>query len=166
MKAYELYAAIAPSIVTDMLDWFRDHDRNIYKSAIASLAQQRKLRPVFIQKKPLAEQYAWIHKMLTVKSCSAIGEHLLQAWLMAGQQEMLAAFCDAMGIEHDGKGSVNGELPEVLDAGKLDQAVDTLLGKFDSKLVTLYLTCFNLQHEGGWDALNAKLQGDERLSLS
>lgn len=166
VKSYEIYTAADPEIVTTMLDWFRDHDRNVYKSTVATLAQSRKLRPVFVQKKPLADQYAWILKTLRMKSSEAIGEHLLQAWLMAGNQEMLAAFCDAMGIEHDGKGSVTGDLPDEIDAAKLDAAVDELLGKFDPKLVTLYLRVFNLQAPGGWTALGEKLESDERLKLA
>nr|WP_221285091.1 hypothetical protein [Haloferula luteola] len=149
-----------------MLDWFRDNDRNVYKTAVATLAQSRKLRPVFIQKKALPEQYAWILKTLQTKSAEAIGEHLMQAWLMAGNQELLAAFCDAMGIEHDGKGSVTGELPEELDAAKLDAAVDSLMERFDPKIVTVYLQFFNLQNSGGWGALSSKLESDERLKLA
>ncbi len=166
VKAHELFTAADPALVTQMLDWFRDHDRNVYKSAVATLAQSKKLRLVFIQKKPLTEQYAWILKTLRGKQADTIGEHLLQAWFMAGNQEMLAKFCDAMGIEHDGKGSVTGDLPKELDAAKLDEAVDTLAGAYDPKLVTLYLHVFNLQRPGGWDALTAKLNGDSRLALA
>ncbi len=166
MKAHELYTAADPALVTRMLDWFRDNDRNVYKSAVSTLAQTKKLRLVFIQKKPLPEQYAWILKTLRGKPADTIGEHLLQAWFMAGNQPMLAAFCDAMGIEHDGKGAVTGDLPQELDAAKLDAAVDSLLAGHDPKLFTLYLRVFNLQHPGGWAALSAKLEGDPRLVLA
>ncbi len=165
MKAHELYNAADPSLFIQMLDWFRANDRNVYKSAVATLAQSRKLRPVFVQKKSLPDQYAWILKTLQSKQSDTIGEHLLQAWFMVGNQELLAKFCDAMGIEHDGKGSVTGDLPETIDAGKLDSAVDELLGAYDPKLVTLYLRVFNLQVPGGWDALSAKLENDARLVL-
>lgn len=103
MKAHELYSAVDPELVTQILDWFRANDRNVYKSAVATLAGNRKLRPVFIQKKPLAEQYSWIHKTLKLNACDTIGEHLLQAYLMAAQQSLLAMFCDGMGIPHDNK---------------------------------------------------------------
>ena len=166
MKAHELFTAADPALSTQMLDWFRDHDRNVYKSAVATLAQSKKLRLVFIQKKPLPEQYAWILKTLRSKTADTIGEHLLQAWFMAGNQEMLAKFCDAMEIEHDGKGSVTGDLPKDLDAAKLDGAVDTLVGAYDPKMVTLYLHVFNLQRPGGWETLTAKLEGDSRLTLA
>lgn len=165
VKSYEIYSAIDPSVVNSMLDWFRDNDRNVYKTAVATLAQSRKLRPVFVQKKPLPDQYAWIRKTLQLKSSETIGEHLMQAWLMAGNQNMLAAYCDAMGIEHDGKGSVTGALPDELDAAKLDAAVDSLVEKFDPVLVSVYLRFFNLQKPGGWPALEAKLESDERLKL-
>ena len=148
-----------------MLDWFRDHDRNVYKSALASLAQTRKLRLVFLQKKPVAEQYAWALKTLKLRQTDEIGEHLLQVWLMAGNQDLLVKFCDGVGIEHDGKGSVNGELPETLDAEKVKATVDAILADFDPKLVTLYLTVFNRQQPGGWPAVGDLLENDDRLTL-
>lgn len=167
MRSHELYTAVDPALITQMLDWFRANDRNVYRSAVATLAQNRKLRPVFVEKKPLAEQYAWILKTLQLKACDTIGEHLLQAWLMAGNQGLLAAFCDGMGIPHDGKGSVVGDLPKKIDPARLDASVDRLLeGGFNPKLVSLYLHCFNMQNPGGWPELTGKLADDSRLALA
>ena len=166
VKAHELYTAVDPALVTQILDWFRANDRNVYKSAVATLATNRKLRPVFIEKKSMVEQYAWIHKTLKLKPCETIGEHLLQAYLMAGQQSLLAMFCDGMGIPHDGKGSVVGDLPKNLDSARLDATIDRLVDVFEPKLLTVYLHCFNMQLPEGWPALNAKLESDERLVLA
>lgn len=166
VKAHELYTAVDPALVTQMLDWFRANDRNVYKSAVATLAGNRKLRPVFIQKKPLTEQYAWIHKTLKLHACDNIGEQLLQAYLMAGQQSLLAMFCDGLGIPHDGKGSVVGDLPKKLDSERLNATVDRLVGLFDPKLLALYLHCFNMQIPGGWPEMTEKLSSDERLKLA
>lgn len=166
VKSHEIYAAVPPVLVTKMLDWFRANDRNVYRSAVATLAKQRKLRPVFIEKKPLVEQYAWLHKTLQIHACDSIGEQLLQAWLMSGQQPMLAAFCDAMGIPHNGQGAVVGDLPKKIDAERLDAAIDALIEKkFHPMLIAVYLHCFNLQQPGGWPELSAKLANDERLQL-
>jgi hypothetical protein len=166
VKAHELYAAADPVLVTEMLDWFRANDRNVYKSAVATLAGNRKLRPVFIQKKPLPDQYAWIHKTLKLNATDTIGEHLLQAYLMSAQQSMLGMFCDGMGIPHDGKGSVVGDLPKNLDRERLDATIERLVDIFEPKLLTLYLRCFNLQVPGGWKDLSEKLESDERLKLA
>lgn len=166
VKAHDLYSAVDPALVKDMLDWFRENDRNVYKTAIATLAGRRKLRPVFIQKKSLAEQYAWVHKTLKIPALDDLGEQLLQAYLMSAQQSLLAMFCDGMGIAHDGKGSVVGDLPKKLDGERLNESIDKLIGLFGPKLLTLYLHCFNMQVAGGWPELTAKLESDERLALA
>ena len=166
MKSHEIFTAVDPSVVTGILDWFRANDRNVYRTAVATLASNRKLRPVFVEKKTLADQYAWIHKTLQLRACESIAEQILQAYLMAGQQPMLVMFCDGMGIPHDGKGAVIGNLPKDLDVERLTATIDRLLGIFDPKLVTLYLQCFNMQVPGGWPEMSAKLASDERLKLS
>ncbi len=166
VKAHELYTAVDSAFVSQILDWFRANDRNVYKSAVATLAGNRKLRPVFIQKKSMVEQYAWIHKTLKLHACDTIGEHLLQAYLMAGQQSLLAMFCDGMGIPHDGKGSVVGDLPKKIDLERLNTTIDRLVDIFDPKLLTVYLHCFNMQVPGGWAELSTKLESDERLVLA
>ncbi|MFD2159978.1 hypothetical protein ACFSW8_13805 [Rubritalea tangerina] len=166
MNAYEIYQNIKPSIIVDLFQWMRNEERELYKTTVATLANDRKLRPVFIQKKPVADQIAWMHKTLKLKSCDMVGEHLFQVYFMQGQQDLLVSFCDAMDIEHDGKGSVDGDLPETLDADKLKAAVDTLVEKFDPQLVSLYLRVFNLQTENGWDSLTELIASDDRLALS
>lgn len=165
VKAHEIYSAVDPALVTEILDWFRANDRNVYKSAVSTLAANRKLRPVYIQKKSMAEQYAWIHKTLKLNACNAIGEQMLQAYLMAAQQSLLGMFCDGLGIPHDGKGSVVGDLPKKIDEERLNSTIDRLAGLFDSKMLTLYLYCFNSQVPGGWPELTEKLVSDERLKL-
>ncbi len=166
MKAHELYSAVDPAIVTQILDWFRANDKNVYRSAVATLANNRKLRPVFIEKKSMADQYAWIHKTLKINACDTIGEHLLQAYLMAGQQSLLAMFCDGMGIPHDGKGSVVGNLPKKLDTERLNSTIERLVDVFEPKLLAVYLHCFNMQVVGGWPELSEILASDERLKLA
>jgi hypothetical protein len=85
---------------------------------------------------------------------------------MAGQQSMLGMFCDGMGIPHDGKGSVVGNLPKGLDKERLDATVEKLVDVFDPKIFTLYLHCFNMQVPGGYPTLTEKIESDERLTLA
>lgn len=166
MNAFEIYQDIAPSLVSDMFLWIRENDRQLYKSALATLAANRNLRPVFVEKKSVADQIAWLHKTLKLRTSDTIGEHLFQVYFMKGQQDLLKGFCDGMGIEHDGEGSVEGSLPDTLDDEKLKTTLDDLLGKFDPKLVTLYLRIFNLQTKDGWDNIAALLENDDRLALN
>ena len=165
MKPHELFKEIDPAVVTELFTTFRDEDREVYKSALTSLAQSRKLRPVFIQKKPVVEQIAWMHKTLMLRGSDMVGEHLLQVWFMKFQQPLLIRFCDGMGIGHNGEGSVEGELPAEMDAAKLTETVDGLYADFNPRIVSLYLHLFNLQRPGGWDGLADMLANDGRIVL-
>lgn len=166
MHAYELYTNMAPSLVTQQFEWMRDTERELYNTAISTLAEGAKLRPVFVKKKSVADQIAWLHKQLKAKKTNMVGEHLLQAWFMQGQQEMLITFCNAMGIKHDGKGAVEEELPEELDEVKLKEAVDALFEKFPTDITSLYLHVFNIQTQTGWESLSKILEEDDRISIS
>ncbi len=165
MKPHEIFTAVDPAVVQEMLDWFRENDKNVYKSAVSTLAARRKLRPVFVQKKSFADQYAWIQKTLQVKVCDDVGEQILQAYLLSAQQSMLAMFCNGLGIVHDGKGAVVGDLPKKLDRERLDTTIEQLVDVFDPKILTLYLYCFNMQLPNGYVELTEKLESDERLKL-
>jgi len=166
VTAFEIYKNIDPALISDMFLWIRENDRQLYKSAVGTLTATRRLRPVFVEKKAIPEQIAWLHKALQVRTSDTVGEHLFQVYFMKGQQEILKNFCDGMGIKHDGEGSVDGSLPENLDDDKLKKTIDTLLEANDPKLITLYLRIFNLQTKGGWDNLKNILESDERLKLA
>lgn len=166
MRPHEIYKSVNPELVTRMLDWFRSNDKNVYKHALGTLANSRKLRLVYVQKKSMKDQYDWIHQTLQLRASDTMGEHLLQAWFMAGQQHILSSFCDSLGILHDGKGSIHGDLPKKLDDERLSAGIEKLLTENDRGLVALYLHVFNMQTEGGWDNLTEKLKSDERLQLA
>jgi len=166
VNAHEIFTQVDSAFVAQILDWFRANDRNVYKSAVSALAANRKLRPVFVEKKSMADQYAWVHKTLKIRATDSIGEQVLQAYLMAAQQSLLAMFCDGLGIPHDGKGAVVGDLPKKLDTERLNSTIDRLVDVFDPKLLTVYLHCFNLQVQGGWPELSEKLASDARLQLA
>ena len=166
MTAHELFKAVKPSIVQDIFTWMRETDRELYKTVLGSLATNRKMRLAYLQKKPVVEQIAWMHKTLELKTSDMIAEHTLQVYFMKGQEDMLATFCDGVEIPHDGKGQVEGELPDSLAPDKVKSAVDALIEKYDPALVALYLHTFNLQTPSGWTSLSEALTSDERLKLS
>ena len=165
MKPHELYKAAGLPLASQMLDWFRRHDKNVYKQAISNLANARKLRPLYVTKKSTAEQYKWIYATLQLRASDTLGENLLQAWFMAGHQPMLGCFCDALDIQHDGKGSITGDLPTALDDAALDAGIAKLLESYDPPLVALYLHVFNMQQESGWPNLSHRLANHEGLRM-
>ena len=111
MKAYYIFQQADEQTISDILDWMRNQERAIYRAAVRELGALKKLRPEFIQRKPLQEQFSFIKKMLGWKPSNEIGDHLLQVWLLRKHQDMLITFLNTLGIPHDGNGIVN-ELPE------------------------------------------------------
>jgi len=165
MRAYQIMQGMSPDLGREMLVYFRDGEhREVYTTTVSTLASQKKLRPVFIQKKPKDAQVDWMLKALGQRGADQVAEHLLQLWLMKEHQVILVDFLDGLGIEHDGDGAVE-DLPETLEAGKVKSAVDALLAKHPAEPVAVYLHMFQLQSPGGWDALGEEIASREEFAL-
>ena len=164
MRAYQIFQNISPETGHQIIDFLREEDRDSYRATLSSLAAQRRLRPIFIQRKTREAQADWMIKNLQLKQCDGACEHLLQTWLMKGYQDVLVSFLDGVGIEHNGKGEVE-DLPEEIDEKKLKETADTLLGEYDHELVAVYFHMFNLQRVDGWDSLTSLLKSEPRLKL-
>lgn len=165
MLAHQLFQSMSPVLGQEIMSWMRDNEKDVFKAAITSLAQQRKLRPVFVTRKTKEQQVAWMLETLKLRLTEAIGENVLQVWLMKGQAEMLAAMLDQLGVTHDGKGGVEGDIPSEFDAAKVQAGVDTLLAKYPAESVAVYLHLFQLQQPGGWPAIAAQLESNAKLKL-
>jgi hypothetical protein len=96
----------------------------------------------------------------------AIGENLLQIWLMKGRPAMLISFLNALGVTHDGQGGIEGDIPAQLDSAKIKAGADALLAAHSAEEVAIYLNLFQLQQLGGWPELQAVLDADPRLGWS
>lgn len=164
MKAYQIFQSISPELGTTIFEDLRENHRDVYKSILVSLAQEKRLRPVFVQRKPVVQQIKWMGDSCKLRACSSVSEHLLQIWLLKSQQEMLKSFLDDLGIEHDDEGTAD-DLPEKLNAKKLKSAVEGLLKDHPREHVALYLHVFQLQQPNGWTELADLLEKDERLVL-
>jgi hypothetical protein len=163
MNSSQLFNEMPRDLAQTILYYLRDEQREAYKAAINTLAQQRKLRPVFIQRKPKEAQVQWLAQTLSLKGSAEVGDQILSIFLMQGRQEMLRHFLDAMDIEHDGEGSVE-DLPETLDSTRLQSSVDSLLSSYPEQEGVLYLKIFQEQSEGGWPELQAIIDTDPRFT--
>ncbi len=162
---HELYQKMSPELAAGGLAYLRKEDRDTYKTGLSSLAIQRKLRPAFIQKRSGDKQIEWMVEMMKMRTSVAVAEHMLQSWLMKEHTDMLVMFLDKLEIDHDGEGSVEGELPEELDDEKLNGAIDMILGRKDPEVVAVYLHMFKLQRPVEWDNLGKLLESDSRLAI-
>lgn len=162
MKAHEIFQHASSDLTRDMFHYLRTEQKEVYQTAVATLAQGRKLRPVFIQRKRPEDQYVWLQKTTKLRGSEGVDEHLLQLWLLKAHQDLLVSFLDGVGIEHDGEGAAD-DLPEEIDAKKLKATIDGLLGDHDAELIRIYLHTFQLQKTGGWETIDKLIATDERL---
>jgi len=160
-----LFEKMDPEISDAIFTFIFTKEKPLYKATIDALTKQRNLRPVFVERKPKAERFAWMKTALSRRSGNSVAAHLLQIWLVGAQAALLNDFLDHLGIEHDETGTVP-ELPPAPEKEKLLAAIDHVLARHDPRVVTLYLHAFqSLDDEGGWETLGAILAEDPRFRL-
>ena len=165
MTPNEIFARMPANTAGTIFGDIFEKEKPLYKNLIESLARQRKLRPVFIERKPRPERFAWIKEALGRKVNEGISAHLLQIWLVSKHAPLLCDFLDALGIKHDENGTVEN-LPPAPARDALEPAVETILARHDRADVSIYLHSFQALHDnGGWPALHEILESDERLRL-
>ena len=162
MKAHQIFQEMQPETAQSVFQYLRDEQREVYSASLATLAQNRKLRPVFVQRKPAPQQIDWLVKNIRLKGSDEIAEHVIQLWLMKGHQDLLTTFLDGVGIEHDGEGAAE-DLPEKIDEKKLKKTVEGMLGKHDPELVKIYIHVFQLQQYGGWPEIEKLIESTPAL---
>jgi hypothetical protein len=166
MKAHLMFHAMTPATSQAITGWLRETEKAVFSSALASLAAQRKLRPIFVTRKTRTEQIAWMAEQLKSRLNEAIGENLLQIWLMKGRPAMLISFLNSLGVPHDGNGGIEGDIPATLDPEKIKAGAAALLEKHPAEEVAIYLNLFQLQQPGGWPELAEVISADSRLQFS
>ena len=164
MNASEIFQHLSPGLNEQVLSYLNTAEKPTYKVAIQTLATQRKLRPIFVERKPRAERQAWIGAALARPNNEGIASNLLQMWLMGAQAPVLCDFLDALGIEHDEHGGIES-LPAAPEAEKINAAVEATLAKHPAEIVAVYLHSFQTMDIAGWPTLGETLEKDTRLHL-
>ncbi len=166
MKAHEIFNHISLPLATEMFTFLHTNEKPMYKAAIQGLANQRNLRPVFIERKPPNERFPWIKSALGKRISDTLAAHLLQAWLLGAHKQMLCDFLDALEIAHDDDGTVE-VLPTAPPKEQIKAAADALLKKYPAEAVAIYLHAFrDMDSAIQWPPLNELLEGDARLKLA
>jgi len=154
---------MSPALALEILNYAYESDKPLYRAALSSVAEARKLRPVFLERQPRAERHSAMLQTLTRPSLDLVTGNLIRAWLLKKYNSMLCDFLDALGITH--KEGVVEDLPSSMDDAKLQSAVDALLLKYPPEAVAVYLNAFSDMNEVNWPGLKTILESDKRLQL-
>src|ERR1051326_2036683 len=165
MKSHEIFQKMSPAIAAQIFAFLHTEQKPVYKAAIQGLANQRNLRAVFIERKPPGERFPWMQAALGRPLGDALAAHLLQAWLLGANKEMLCDFLDALEIKHEDDGTVD-ELPAAPPKEKIAGAVARLLEKYPAENVAVYLHAFrDMDSTVQWPALDQILAEEARLAF-
>jgi hypothetical protein len=164
MKCYEIFSKLSPELTNEIFSYLLESEKAVYKAIVQNVASRRKLRPVFIERKPRNERHAWLHQALSMKGADDITTQLFQIWLLGAHREMICEFLDSLGIAHDGKGVVES-MPSEPPREELNDIISKLLNTHTPEVVAVYLHAFQAMDDTGWSALNDLVANDPRLAL-
>lgn len=164
-KPYEIFAALFPAVAEQLFSYIHEREKPLYKATIDTLAKQRKLRPIFLERKPRLERHTWMKDALGRKVNEAVAAHLLQIWLVGAHAKLLCDFLDGLGIAHDENGTIE-TLPPAPAKEALIKAIDPLFEKHDPAVVVVYLQAFQALDDNGWTTLAELIAEDPRLQLT
>ena len=164
MTYHELFGFMSPELSKRILDETYTNDKPLYKLTLAAIADAKKLRPAFYEKKARVERDADMISMLSRPRLEDAGANLLRGWLMKTQKPLLIDFLNSLGLKH--KDGVVDDFPPTLEDAKLKKAIDDVLAKHPKEIAIVYLNAFGNMNEAGWTNLNEMLEKDERLQLA
>jgi hypothetical protein len=145
---------MSPALAAEIFTFLQTEQKPVYKAAIQGLANQRNLRSVFIERKPPNERFPWMQAAFGRKISDSLASHVLQAWLLGANKQMLCDFLDALEIKHADDGTVD-DLPAEMPKEKIAAAVNQLLGKYAAENVAVYLHAFReMDSTVQWPALD------------
>ena len=68
MTAHQLFAAISPALAAQILEAVHTTDKDLYRVALYSIAQARKVRPVFLERQPREDRHRTMTTALPVQT--------------------------------------------------------------------------------------------------
>jgi hypothetical protein len=165
MRSHEIFQRISPALAGEIFTFLQTEQKPVYKAAIQGLANQRNLRGVFIERKPPLERHPWMQAALSRNVSDSLASHLLHAWLLGANKQVLCDFLDAMEIKHEEDGTVE-ELPPAPPKEKIANGVARLLEKYPAETVAVYLHAFrDMDSAVQWPSLDEILAEEPRLKL-
>lgn len=162
MTGSDAFSHLSPTATEDLFRYFSDNDKPAYKACLQMLANRRKLRLVFVERKSKPERHEWMRAELARKSNEDIAIELIQTWLLTVHKAMICQFLDSLGVSHDGNGLLE-TLPAEPSEEKLQASIDALLASNSPEIVSIYLRLFSAMDIANWPTLEKILTNDPRL---
>jgi hypothetical protein len=163
MTCHELFGFMSTTLANEILHYAHTTNKPLYRATLNAVAESRKVRPIFMERKPPPERNKLILESLTRPRLEAAAAELLRTWLIKAENALLVDFLNQMGIEH--KEGIAENFPETVDETKLNGVIDQLLAQYAPEKVVVYLNALSALQVVIWPNLNRLLESEARLQL-
>jgi hypothetical protein len=163
MSCHELFGFMSAPLADEIIHYVHSADKPVYRATLSAVADARKVRPIFLERKGLPERHSLVLNSLTRPRLEAAAAELLRGWLVKAQTQMLTDFLDSLGIVHDH--GIAENFPATVDDAKLKAAIELLLSKYPQETVVVYLNALGALHVTRWSNLENLLEQEPRLQL-
>jgi hypothetical protein len=130
--------------------WNDEHGMEQQVEVIVTLARKLNFRPKSLQTLPLERRAKLLAGQNDVSD--AVASRALIAYHLEAERPMMAAFLDALGIEHD-NGLITAEEVAAPDKTTLTKGVQTIKAEFPADAVRVYLHTLALLDGDTWAGL-------------
>src|SRR5687767_1270571 len=110
LTSHEMLGFMSPNLSQEILENLATTDRDLYRATMASVAEARKVRAIFLERKPRNERHSAMVSTLSRASMEPVASNLIRGWLMKQHLPLITSFLDLIGIKHE-KGVIE-DLPE------------------------------------------------------
>lgn len=161
MKSYQVFAGMSPAQAQRFFDTIAGEAPGLLRETVAAAALVLKVRPAFLARQKGRARQRLLQQALSRVTLNAMAEEVLAAYFVDLRLELLSAWLDALGIEHE-DGILSEEAPAAPPAEKLEQAVEAFRaagdgGAEDAEERELLLRAFAAQGAVDWPELEALL---------
>ena len=163
LTAHEIFGFMSPALAKSIIEFVHENDRELYRLTLTAVAEAKKVRLLFLERKAKPERHADMIGMLSKQRLDAIAANLIRGWLLKKNRSMLVDFLNALQVAHN-EGAVD-DLPAEMDDARLNAAIDQLLKNYPAEEVAVYLNAFYAMNEVNWPNLKNLLENDSRLQL-
>jgi hypothetical protein len=155
MRAYQVFAGMAPDRATALLGALREKSPATYEQALALASAALRARPVYLRRQPLEKQAQAARRAFSRVAANEAAEEVLATYFLECEKALLLEWLDAVGVEHD-DGTLSAT-PAAPPAKKLREAVEAFRKGADDWKRDLLLRAFAAQSAVDWPELEALL---------
>ena len=157
MRPHEIFASMPPEQTTAFFTALSEQCPAVFQQAVFAASAAMKSRPQYLLKRPLAKRAVAVRRALARVAAGPIAEEVLASYFIECRKEVLVAWLDRVGLEHE-DGILKEDTPQPPATAELTKFVESYLGESDDPDRPLLLAAFGAQSSIDWPELDALIK--------